>query len=32
MAVVFILSEWRITRGYFAWTMAEALEAAGLSE
>src|SRR5687767_88260 len=32
MAVVFILSERKITRGYFAWTMADALEAAGLSE
>jgi ketosteroid isomerase-like protein len=32
MGVVFILSDGKITRGYFAWTMAEALEAAGLSE
>jgi ketosteroid isomerase-like protein len=32
MAVVLFLSEWKITQAYFAWTMAEALEAAGLSE
>ena len=32
MAVVFFLSEGKITRGYFGWTMADALEAAGLSE
>jgi ketosteroid isomerase-like protein len=32
MAVVFFLNERKITRGYFAWTMAEAVEAAGLSE
>lgn len=28
MAVVFLLNERKITRAYFAWTMAEALEAA----
>jgi ketosteroid isomerase-like protein len=32
MAVILILSERKITRAYFAWTMAEALKAAGLSE
>jgi ketosteroid isomerase-like protein len=32
MGVVFILSDGRISRGYFGWTMAEALQAAGLSE
>jgi ketosteroid isomerase-like protein len=32
MAVVFFLSERKITRGYFGWTMGEALEAAGLRE
>ena len=32
MAVIFFLSERKITRGYFGWTMAEALEAAGLRE
>lgn len=32
MAVVFFLSEGKITRGYFGWTMDEVLEAAGLSE
>jgi ketosteroid isomerase-like protein len=32
MAVVLLLSERKITRGYFGWTMEEALEAAGLSE
>ena len=32
MAVVFFLSERKITRGYFGWTMDEALEAVGLSE
>ena len=32
MAVVFFLSERKITRGYFAWTMDEALEASGLRE
>jgi ketosteroid isomerase-like protein len=32
MAVVFFLSERKITRGYFGWTMGEALEAAGLGE
>jgi ketosteroid isomerase-like protein len=32
MAVVFLLSERKITRGYFGWTMDEALEAVGLAE
>jgi ketosteroid isomerase-like protein len=32
MAVVLLLNERKITRAYFAWTMAEALEAAGLTE
>jgi ketosteroid isomerase-like protein len=32
MAVVFFLSARKITRGYFGWTMDEALEAAGLRE
>jgi ketosteroid isomerase-like protein len=32
MAVVLFLTERKITRAYFAWAMAEALEAAGLSE
>ena len=32
MAVVLFLSERTITRAYFAWTMDEALEAAGLRE
>jgi ketosteroid isomerase-like protein len=32
MAVVFFLSERKITQAYFSWTLAEALEAAGLSE
>jgi len=32
MAVVLLLDERKITRAYFAWTMAEALEAAGLRE
>jgi ketosteroid isomerase-like protein len=32
MGVVLILSAGKITRAYFAWTMTEALEAAGLSE
>jgi ketosteroid isomerase-like protein len=32
MGVVLFLNERKITRGYFGWTMAEALEAAGLSE
>ena len=32
MAVVFFLNERKIMRAYFAWAMAEALEAAGLSE
>ena len=32
LAVVFFLSERKITRGYFGWTMAETLEAAGLRE
>ena len=32
MAVVFFLSKGKITRGYFGWTMADALEAAGLPE
>ena len=32
MAVVLFLKERKITRAYFSWTMAEALEVAGLSE
>jgi ketosteroid isomerase-like protein len=32
MAVIFFLMGQKITRGHFAWTMDEALEAAGLSE
>jgi ketosteroid isomerase-like protein len=32
MGVVLVLSGGRITRGYFGWTMAEALEAAGVSK
>jgi ketosteroid isomerase-like protein len=32
MAVVFLLNERKITRAYWGWTMAEALEAAGLAE
>ena len=32
MGVVFFLSEGKITRAHFAWTLAEALEAVGLSE
>ena len=32
MAVVFFLSKGKIMRGYFGRTMADALEAAGLSE
>ena len=32
LAVVYFLRERKITRAYFAWTLDEALEAAGLSE
>jgi hypothetical protein len=32
MAAVFFLSDQRITRAYYGWTMAEALDAAGMSQ